>query len=286
MAGLLDGLGSLGLGNLENMDVFEEEKKQAAQAKAAAVEEKKGPEEEELIYDKEFECPVCGRKFSAKVMKTGKAKLLGTDPDMRPKYEGIDSNKYDVLLCGKCGYASLVRYHGSLLPTQVKLIKENISSNIKLKKYTGPTYDYDQALERYKIALANAVVKKCKISERAFICLKTAWLIRGIKESGEAENKLSSDEIASYEAQEKEYLKNAYQGFYEARSKENPPIAGMDNATLDYLLAQLAFRFGDYGTSLKMVEALLTSRESARIKNKALDLKEAIKEAKAKAAES
>jgi hypothetical protein len=35
-----------------------------------------------------------------------------------------------------------------------------------------------------------------------------------------------------------------------------------------------------------MVEALLMSRESARIKNKALDLKEAIKEAKAKAGEA
>lgn len=285
MAGLLDGLESLGLGNLENLDVFAEEKKQA-KAQGAAAEEKKGPTEEELIYDKEFDCPVCGKKFTAKVMKSGKAKLIGTDADMRPKYEGIDSNKYDVLLCGRCGYSALVRYHGNLLPTQVKLIKDNISSNIKLKKYDEPTYSYEQALERYKIALANAVVKKCKISERAFICLKTAWLIRGMKEAGIAENKITAEEIASYEAQEKEYLKNAYQGFYEARSKENPPIAGMDNATLDYLLAQLAFRFGDYGTSLKMVEALLMSRESARIKNKALDLKEAIKEAKAKAGEA
>ena len=48
---------------------------------------------------------------------------------------------------------------------------------------------------------------------------------------------------------------------------------------------QLAFRFGDYSTSMKMVETLLMSRESARIKNKALDLKEAIRAARAKAGE-
>ncbi len=280
MAGLLDGLESLGLGKLQNVDVFAEEKKDSGEEEKK--EAPKGPSEEELIYDKEFECPVCNRKFSAKVMKTGKAKLLGTDSDMRPKYEGIDSNKYDVLLCSHCGYASLIRYHGNLLPTQIKNIRENISQNIKLNKYNDPVYGYDEAFERYKIALANAVVKKCKISERSFICLKTAWLLRGKREELIAQGKASLQEQESLENQEKEYLKNAYAGFLDARSKENPPIAGMDNATLDYLLAQLAFRFGDYSTSLKMVEALLMSRESARIKNKALELKENIKAAKAK----
>ncbi|MBR1860744.1 MAG: DUF2225 domain-containing protein [Lachnospiraceae bacterium] len=284
MAGLLDGLESLGLGKLENVDIFAEEKKESAASAPGKAVEVKGPSEDELIYDKEFDCPVCNRKFNAKVMKTGKAKLIGTDSDMRPKYEGIDSNKYDVLLCPYCGYASLIRYHGNLLPTQIKLIRENISQNIKLTRYTENVYSYDQAMERYKIALANAVVKKAKISEKAFICLKTAWLIRGKREELIALNKATQDVAESLENQEREYLKNAYEGFYEARSKENPPIAGMDNATLDYLLAQLAFRFGDYGTSLKMVEALLTSRESARIKNKALELKEAIKAAKAREA--
>ncbi len=282
MAGLLDGLESLGLGKLENLDVFAEEKKEVKTEEGTVKEAPKGPTEEELIYEKEFECPVCNRKFTAKVMKTGKAKLIGTDPDMRPRYESIDSNKYDVLLCDKCGYASLIRYHGNLLPTQVKMIRENISQNIKLNKYNDPVYGYDEAFERYKIALANAVVKKCKISERAFICLKTAWLLRGKKEELMAQNKCPLDVKETLENQEKEYLKNAYAGFLDARSKENPPIAGMDNATLDYLLAQLAFRFGDYSTSLKMVEALLMSRESARIKNKALELKENIKAAKAK----
>lgn len=284
MAGLLDGLESLGLGKLEGLDVFEEEKKEA-KAVDGAAEAPKGPTEEELIYEKEFDCPVCNRKFTAKVMKTGKSKLIGTDPDMRPKYENIDSNKYDVLLCDRCGYAALTRYHGNLLPTQIKLIRENISANIKLKKYNDPVYSYDEAFERYKIALANAVVKKCKLSERAFICLKTAWLLRGKREYLIEQNKCPEDLKKSLENQEIEYLKNAYAGFLEARSKENPPIAGMDNATLDYLLAQLAFRFGDYSTSMKMVETLLMSRESARIKNKALDLKEAIRAAREKAGE-
>ncbi len=280
MAGLLDGLESLGLGKLENIDIFADQK--AAKKKTGTPEKKAEPEfsaptEEEFIYDREFECPVCGSKFTAKVMKTNKARLLATDPDLRPRYEYIDPNKYDVLLCNICGYAALARYHGTLLPTQVKLIKENISMNVRLNKYPNSTYSYDEAIERFKLALANAVVKRCKLSERAYICLKLAWVIRGKREELAEQNKLPQDVRETLELQEKEYLKNAYAGLLEARSKETPPIAGMDSTTLDYLLAQLAFSFGDYSASSKIVSGILSNRGgNDRVKKKALELKEAL----------
>ncbi len=284
MAGLLDGLEGLGLGKLENVDIFEEEKKESAARNAAKVVAPKTITEEEIIYDKEFECPICNRKFMSKVMKTGKTKLIAQDDDMRPKYEGIDANKYDVVLCPRCGYAAIARYFGPLLPAQVKLVKENICASIKLNKYNDPVYGYDQAFERAKIALACAVVKKSKISEKSFICLKTAWLLRGKRETLEAEGHLPTDarEIQTLENQEKEYLKNAYIGFLEARGKENPPIAGMDTNTLDYLLAQLAYKTGDYDTASRLVAGLLSTRGNDRLKNKVLDLKELVKAAKEK----
>jgi len=282
MAGLLDGLEGLGLGKLENLDIFEEEKKEAVTREAAKIVAPKTISEEEIIYDKEFECPICNRKFMSKVMKTGKTKMIAQDDDMRPKYEGIDANKYDVVLCPRCGYAAIARYFGPLLPAQTKLIKENICASIKLNKYDDSTYGYDQAFERIKIALACAVVKKSKISEKAFICLKTAWLLRGKKEMLEAEGHLPQDVKETLENQEKEYLKNAYTGFLEARGKENPPIAGMDTNTLDYLLAQLAYKTGDYDTASRLVAGLLSTRGNERLKNKVLDLKELVKAAKEK----
>ena len=282
MAGLLDGLEGLGLGKLENLDIFEEEKKEAVTREGAKIVAPKTISEEEIIYDKEFECPICNRKFMSKVMKTGKTKMIAQDDDMRPKYEGIDANKYDVVLCPRCGYAAIARYFGPLLPAQTKLIKENICASIKLNKYDDPTYGYDQAFERIKIALACAVVKKSKISEKAFICLKTAWLLRGKKEKLEAEGHLPQDVKETLENQEKEYLKNAYTGFLEARGKENPPIAGMDTNTLDYLLAQLAYKTGDYDTASRLVAGLLSTRGNERLKNKVLDLKELVKAAKEK----
>ncbi len=49
----------------------------------------------------------------------------------------------------------------------------------------------------------------------------------------------------------------------------------MDSVTLDYLLAQLAFRLKDYPTCSRMVSGILTSPSAnARIKDKVRELKE------------
>lgn len=271
MAGLLSGLAGLGLDNLENVDIFGEEKKEEQKVTAAAKEVPK-VEEKDLIYDKTFKCPVCDMNFSTKIVKTGKAKLLGTDWDLRPRYEGIHTMKYDVLLCSNCGYAALSRFFASATPGQAKLIKENISNNVKLTHYEGETYSYEQALERFKLCLANAVVKRAKTSEKSYICLRTAWLLRGYQET--EEGKAKAEEL---KAEEENYLLNAYNGFIEARQSEPFPICGMDEVTLDYLLAELATHFKKYDVAGKLVQNILASPSAnTRMKDRARDLKDRI----------
>lgn len=271
MAGVLSGLKALGLEKLEDSDIFAEE----ASEKAVDGGKKVVKEvcESDLIYDKEMKCPVCDRRFVTKIMKSSRAKLIGTDDDLRPRYEGIDSQKYEVILCENCGYAALGKNFTTILSSQAKLIKENICATVKLTKYNEPIYSFEQADERYKLALACAFVKKAKSSEKALICLKAAWLYRSKREELEAAgaNKKEVDRLAE---NEKIYLENAYKGFTAARLKENLPIAGMDSNTLDYLLASLAFRVGDYANASKMVGTILTSSSNERIKNRARDLKD------------
>lgn len=272
--GILSGLGSLGLGGLEGMDIFgEEEKKEKQQAFAepAKVEEK------DLIFDKTFSCPVCDREFSAKIMKSGKAKLLGTDADLRAKYDGIDAMKYDVELCPFCGYAALTRYFTKITATQAKMIREKVSAKVRVSVHTGDIYTYEQAMERYKLALVCAVVKHAKASEKAYICLKSGWLLRGYKESlqesGQADEKL----IAALTKQEDEYMQNAYKGFAEARQSEDFPMCGMDEVTVDYLLAVLAARFRKFDVASRLVASILASPSAnARMKDRTRDLKEEI----------
>lgn len=273
MAGLLSGLSGLGLGNLENMDIYKNEEKEK-QKKEAAVQK---VEEKDLIYDKTFECPVCGESFSSKIMKSGKARLLKTDQDLRPQYDGIDAAKYDVELCPHCGYAALSRYFTTVGSAQAKLIREHISQRVQLHPHTGDTYSYEEAVNRYKLALANAVVKRAKASEKAYICLKSAWLLRGYAESLEKEEEADRKKLAELRAQEAEYLENAYNGFTEAMQTEDFPMCGMDELTVEYLIGVLAARFKKYDVASKMVAAILTSpTANNRTKDKARELKEQI----------
>lgn len=275
MAGLLSGLAGLGLDNLENLDIYDTPKKE--NEKGAAEVNK--VEEKDLLYDKVFECPVCDNKFPAKVMKTGKAKLLGTDQDLRARYEGIDAVKYDVELCPKCGYAALTRYFPHISFGQAKLIRENISQKVQLRPYTGEIYTYDEAMERYKLCLANAVVKRARASEKAFICLKSGWLVRGYTESLVAEGSGDEAKLQELKAMEDNYLLNAYNGFVEAVQSESFPMCGMDEMTINYLLAVLAARFKKFDVASKMIATILTSPQAnTRMKDKARDLKEQVME--------
>ncbi len=247
--GLLDGLGDLGLGNLEGISLFEdkkdEEKKEEVKKAEVVI------KEEDFLYDKTFECPVCGKRFKQRMIRAGKAKLLAQDRDLRPVYEHIDVAKYDVILCGSCGYAVLPRFYGSLPRTYRDLIRKNISTKFNNPNLSGSIITYEQALTRYKMALLNAVVRHGKNSEKAYICLKTAWLLRNMQDDLEKKNIPESDKLKTltlYRTQEREYLKNAREGFVKARAEEVPPFAagpgsdkGLNTSTLDYLIGILGF---------------------------------------------
>lgn len=273
MAGLLSGLANLGLGDLEDAKVYEEPKEEKSEEKQNTP---VIPQEKDLVYDRSFMCPVCDEKITSKVMKTGKAKLLRTDQDLRSVYEGVDFQKYDAISCPKCGFTALTRYFKPMTSVQVKLIKEKICRNVQLKPHTGETYTYEEALERYQLALACAIVKQAKASEKAFICLKAAWLLRGWQEELAGEN-AGEEKLAALKEQENEYLKNAYEGFVAAMSTENFPICGMDEITVDYLIAVLAKNAGKYDVASKLIATILTSTAAGvRMKDKARELKEEI----------
>ncbi len=274
--GILSGLKSLGLGNLEDVSLFEEPKKKEAEKQEQVAAPK--VQEKDLIYDRSFVCPVCDSSFTSKVMKSNKAKLLGTDADLRARYEGIDAAKYEVVMCPVCGYAALMRYFTGITSSQAKLVREKISQTVRIPPSQGETYTYEEAIQRYKLALVGSVVKRAKPSEKAYICLKYAWLTRGYLESlKEQEAKADEKRVAEWETQENELLANAYKGFTEARQTEMFPLCGMNEVTVDYLLAVLAARFQDYDISVRLLSSIITSRSAnSRIKDKARDMKDQV----------
>lgn len=281
MANLFSGLEHFGLGNLSEMKVFDKEKKE--REKGEADKKKVEVKEEDLLFDKTFICKACNKEFKSKMIRTGKVKLLEQDMDLRPKYQHVDSLKYDAIVCPHCGFAALNRFFNYLTDSQAKLIKTNISAKFKGLKETGGALTYDEAMLRHKLALLNAVVKHAKSSEKAYICLKLAWLCRGKSETLPEDIKdleVIRKELAE---REKEYIAHAYEGFQESFSKEPFPICGMDENTLTYLCADLARQLGKYDDALRMVGRVITARGvNDRIKSKGIEMKEMIKKEKEK----
>ncbi|MBR5420326.1 MAG: DUF2225 domain-containing protein [Lachnospiraceae bacterium] len=285
--GFFDGLESLGLGGLGKVDIYAEEEaeKKKEEKKVAAP---KKHEEKDFLLDKEFECPVCSKKFKQRTMRPGKAKLLNQDRILRPIFDGIDSTKYDVILCPFCGYAVVSRYYAALAKPHRQLIKDNISANFRAMSTDLPeTIEYEEAFTRYKLALLNAVVRQGKSSEKAFICLKTAWLLRAWLENLDEDSIEGKKLILSCKTQEKEYLKNALEGFMKARTTEPAPYAGMNEQTLDYLIGALCVETGEHLQDGSRVLAAVLSSASAgeKLKDRArealLELRKEMKDEQA-----
>ncbi len=279
--GIFDGLEKFGF-DLDSMgDLFgEEEKKEQEEAeklKKATMSEE--PKEEDFLMDRSVTCTVCDRTFLTRALRTTKLRRAEPDKDLRPRYQYIDALKYEVESCPFCGYTAMSKYFTHLSSHQIKLIKEGVCTKFRPSIMDVPmVYDYDTALERYKLSLFNTMVKMGKTSEKAYTCLKMSWLCRGmieeLMEKGAVEE---SETIKRARKMETEYYAQAFEGLTKAIVNEPFPICGMDQHTMDMLLAEMAFKLERYDVSAKLVSGLITSGNTpSKIKEKARDLKEEI----------
>lgn len=273
--GLFDGMEAFGVGNMSTQDIFEDPKAKEAALKAKMAAEKQFVEED-FLFEKKYECPVCYKEFKEHTLRTGKARLLKTAMDLRPTFEGIEPLKYDVVQCKECGFTALTRYFVPMTVAQRKAITEKISANFK-KPEEKKLYSYDDAVLRYRLALVNSVVKQAKASEKAYVCLRGGWLCSSYIEDMQEKGNADPAKIAEISALEAEFLKNAYEGFIAAEQSEAFPMCGMDESTLDYLIAALAIRFKHLDVAAKLISNLLMSQNvNARVKDKVRDLKDEV----------
>lgn len=273
--GLFDGMEAFGVSNMTTEEIFEDPKAKEAALKAKMAAEKKFVEEE-FLFEKKYECPVCYKEFKEHTLRTGKARLLKTDMDLRPTFEGIEPLKYDVVQCKECGFTALTRYFVPMTTAQRKAITEKISANYK-KGPEKKTYSYDDAILRYRLALVNSVIKQAKASEKAYVCLRGGWLCRSYIEDMEEKGNADPVKVKEIQALEEDFLKNAYEGFIAAQQNETFPMCGMDESTMDYLIAALAIRFRHFDVASKLISNLLMSQSlNTRVKDKVRDLKEEV----------
>lgn len=281
--GLLSGLEKFGLEQMDTTNLFEDEKKPKAeqQGQADAPKEEKHLETEFLLL-KSIRCPVCDHVFRTRLVKTGRVKRLEPDFDLRPRFAYIDTNKYDVSSCPKCGYTAINRYFSHITSGQVKLIDQGVHSKFKANTLVNAedvleAYTYEEAIEYCKLALYCTMVKRGSTSEKAYECLKLSWLYRGWREKLESEGTNDRELLSNVKAEEDAYYKQAYEGFMKAIASESFPMCGMEESTVNILLANMAFKLEKYDASSKLVSAILASRVASRsVKDRAMTLKEEI----------
>ncbi|MFV0465157.1 MAG: DUF2225 domain-containing protein [Lachnospiraceae bacterium] len=282
---LFSGLEKFGIKPEEKeLDIYENLNKKELKQTVVKVKESKQREsidETEFLYDKTIKCAVCEKSFAVKIVKNGRLKRMQPDFDLRPRFENIDTLKYDIYSCPHCGYSAMPKYFDHLTPGQISLVKTQITDNfIATGKKEPDKFTYDEVISRYKLSLYCSVVKRSSISEKAYTCLKLAWVCKAKSEEMIIETEADKATLEELQKTFEEFYKEAYEGLQKAVANESYPICGMDMFTMDYLLAAMACHFHEYTVASKLISNILMSKTAdRRMKNKALDLKEVILEA-------
>lgn len=281
---LLSGLEQFGMKVDDEADkIFAEEKKKTrtpVRKEPVKANTEKELSETDFLFTKHVRCTICEKVFETKMVKNARIKRLQPDFDLRPRFQNIDTLKYDVYSCPYCGYSAMSRYFEHLTKGQINLVKENVCTNFKPKTEEEPeTFDYETAIARYKLALYNSIVKRAKASEKAYTCLKISWLYRSWGDEMPENTKEEQEKKAEIRKLQEEFYKEAYDGFQKALANEDFPICGMDSFTMDYLMACLAFHFKQYSYASKSISNILLSPVAdRRMKDRALELKSIIVE--------
>jgi uncharacterized protein (DUF2225 family) len=179
------------------------------------------------------------------------------------------------MVCPTCGYASLAKTFKYVKEPLIPTFREKVSTKYKAKAY--PTiYTYDDAIEQYKLALYGGMILNISNCEKAYICLKLAWLYRGKQDKpGDIEPEVIS-EAKEYEMT---FLAQAYEGFKRAIDKENFPQLGIDALTVNYIIGELARRLGFLDEAFEVMRKLsISNKITHRLKLRVTAAKEKIVE--------
>lgn len=275
MSDIFSDLKGLGLDGAEETKLYNE--KEVEDVINEAIKPIKVVKPEEILYTAKLKCPVCNKEVHFRAVKAGKVRLIKTDLDLRPIYDVLDPSIYEIVSCNNCGYAALRKQFQSITPKKADLIKKKVSEQFVGRNYPD-IYTYEIAIERYKLALYDSMVIEGKDSEKAYICLKIAWLYRSWLENESLDD---LNKVERYKKNELTFLNHALEGFKLAHFKESFPAMGLDLLTVKYLIGELSRRLGHTEEALKWIsEVIVAKGASRRLKDRALECKELIKQEK------
>lgn len=198
------------------------------------------------LFDKQVVCPVCNAHFKNKTVKSKSPRVISKDSDFFIRYSKVNPYFYDVVICNSCGYAAMKSDFETIKSHKKELVLSNVTPKWKPREYPD-VLDEKLAIERYKLALLNALLLDLQDSTKAMISLKIAWMHRLLNNT-------------EYETL---FLRQALDGFNTAYIYEVFPIYGLQRDSFMYLLGELSRRLGDYPTALQWFSKTIVSTNSS-----------------------
>ncbi len=276
MENIFKDLEELGFKNISDADLFQE--KEQPKKKVISKEKEAQLKVQTYIYQRKVDCPVCKHSFHSSTVRSGRVRFQGTELDLRPRYVGFDPLPYDVTVCNYCGYAAINKYFKNITEKKKRAVIENITRNYIGHKY-NEILTYEESVERYKLVLLNSAVGGDSNGIKAYICLKISWLYRGWQESLQALEQKDDALLQKLRTYEIVFVEKAFEGFKLAYATEKLPIMGIDEMTMEYIIAELARRLGDSKISKQWLGRVIGHSEvPKRLRDKVYDVKELIKE--------
>ncbi len=198
------------------------------------------------LFDKQIICPVCNSHFKNKTVKSKSPRVISKDSDFFIRYSKVNPYFYDVVICNSCGYAAMKSDFENIKSHKKELVLSNVTPKWKPREYPD-ILDEKLAIERYKLALLNALLLDLQHSTKAMISLKIAWMHR----------------LLNNTEQETVFLRQALDGFNNAYIYELFPIYGLQRDSLMYLLGELNRKLGDYQNALQWFSRTIVSTNSS-----------------------
>ncbi|MBM7648532.1 uncharacterized protein (DUF2225 family) [Bacillus ectoiniformans] len=180
------------------------------------------------FYEKQEKCLLCQQTFPTTKIRTSFVKVKEHDTDLKPIYEGdINPLFYNVKICVHCGFSYTDDFAKYFAPNVKEELQEKVASQWVSQNY-GSLRTIHQAINSYKLAIYNGMIKREKHLTIAGLALRTAWLYRDLENS----------------AQEIRFLEMAAKQYEYAYLNEDLTATQMSEVKVLYLIAELLRRSG------------------------------------------
>jgi uncharacterized protein (DUF2225 family) len=182
----------------------------------------------EVLYDKEYTCPICESPFMSKKMRASACRVDKREEDFRVVYKDRNPMHYEIIVCPYCGYAASDYSFENLTAGEKKKIMEILVGKVVKRSFCGER-TMEDALDSFKLALFIAKQRDAKKSTIAGLALKLAWMHREMKSH-----------------KEEDFLAYALESYTEAYNTEGLPLGNLDEISVQYLLGELSRRLKKY----------------------------------------